>query len=130
MTTPSLLSVFLVKEQAQQHWTSNGKRYNVFKVYDYLKGRGYKPIPIDVDLLRDGFENTNLDEPKDSEAFWARADAAGEDPILVVYDEDDDWWIADGNHRFGKKLRDGEPTIDGYVVFEGDLPEDAIEPKK
>ncbi len=130
MTTPSLCNVFLVKEQADQHWTSNGNRYNVFRLYDWLKGMGMRPIPVDVDMLRKGYEKTNVDEPKGSDEFWERAEAAGDDPILVVYDEDDDWWIADGNHRFARKLRDGEDTIMAYVAFEGDLPEEAIEPKR
>lgn len=130
MSTPSLLSVFLMKEQADQHWTSNGNRFNVFKLYDWLESEGYEPIEIDMGMLKDGFENTNFDEPRNSEAFWARAERAGDDPILVVYDDDDKWWIADGNHRYGRKLRDGDRSILGYVVYEGDLPEEAIEPKK
>jgi len=39
-------------------------------------------------------------------------------------------WIADGNHRFARKQRDGFDTIVGYIVEEKNLPKYAIEPKK
>jgi hypothetical protein len=129
MSMPSLSSVFLIKESVDsQHWTSNGVRYNVGRLYDWVS-QHRDPFPIELALLKHGFDNTSVDEDKGSETFWKRANAAGDDPILVVVDENDDMWIADGNHRFARAWRDGEGTITGYVVGEWELPEDAIEPK-
>jgi hypothetical protein len=129
MSNPSLKSVFLIKEASQQHWTSNGVRYSVGALYDYAKEK-VDPIPIGIEVLRKGFEGTKTDEPKWSPAFMQRADKAGDAPILVVTDEEGEFWIADGNHRYARALSRGEQEITGYVVAEWELPPEAIDPKK
>lgn len=126
-----MVDLFLVKESVDsQHWTSNGNRYNVGKLYKWARQNGHEIQIIPLDKLSAGFDKTKTDEDKGSEAFWKRADAAGDDPILVAIDHKNRWWIADGNHRFARAQRDGLSDITGYVVNEVDLPTDAIEPKE
>jgi hypothetical protein len=124
-------ALFLVKESIDtQHWTSNGKRYNIGKLYSWVRQNGHEVEIIPLDRLRDGYRRTKTDEEKESGAFWRRAEVAGDEPILVAIDEKDRWWICDGNHRFARAERDGLDSIEGYVVLERDLPQDAIEPKE
>jgi hypothetical protein len=131
MAFPKMTELFGVKESVdRQHWTSNGKRYNVGKLYKWARQNGHEIQIIPVKDLEKGFNKTKTDETKESEAFWERAERAGSHPILTVIDEKNRHWIADGNHRFAKAKRDGLTEIHGYVVNESDLPADAIEPKK
>lgn len=132
MSLPKMTELFRIEKESvdRQHWTSNGKRYNVGKLYRWARQNGHKIEIIPLNKLSRSFDRTRTDEPKDSPAFWARAEAAGEEPILVAIDDKERWWIADGNHRFARAERDGLQDIQGYVVRESDLPEDAIEPKK
>jgi hypothetical protein len=130
MAFPRMVDLFLVHESVdRQHWTSNGKRYNVGKLYKWARQNGHEVQIIPVDDLKDGYERTRTDESKESEEFWDRADQAGDDPILVAVDGRHRRWIADGNHRYARAIRDGKRHIFGYVVNENDLPADAIEPK-
>jgi hypothetical protein len=130
MTTPSLASVFLVKEDVwKQHWTSNNNRYNVGMLYDYAKSVS-DPEDIPLDALKYGFEHTHVDEDHWSPEFVARCKEADlQYPILVVQDRHGKMWIADGNHRYGRAVMRGEELISGYIVMERDLPDKAIEPK-
>jgi hypothetical protein len=129
MSFPSMKALFMVKESVDnQHWTSNGKRYNIGKLYSWARQNGHEVEVIPLGWLKSGYLKTKTDEAKDSPAFWARAEAAGDEPILVVHD-DKNFWIADGNHRYARADRDGKRNIEGYVVRECDLPEDAVEPK-
>lgn len=131
MTFPTMKQLFNIKESVDnQHWTSNGKRYNIGKLYSWARQNGHDVEIIPISNLKAGFDRTKTDEKKDSDAFWKRADAAGDDPILVVVDDMGMEWIADGNHRFARNERDGQEGIAGYRVNERDLPEDAIEPKE
>lgn len=129
MATPSLMSVFLVKEDVDhQHWSSNGNRYNVGALYRYAQAVA-EPEEIPLDSLKKGFENTHVDEDKWSQEFIARCKQADmKYPILVVQDDKDRLWIADGNHRYGRAIMRGDEMITGYIVMERDLPEKAIEP--
>lgn len=130
MNTPSLRSVFLVKEDVyHQHWTSNKKRYNVGMLYDFAKSVA-DPEDIPLDSLQYGFEHTNVDEEKWSSDFVKRCQKANLDyPILVVKDRKGKFWIADGNHRYGKAIMHADEFIKAYVVEEKDLPEKALEPE-
>lgn len=131
MAIPRMTDLFLRKESVDtQHWTSNGNRYNVGKLYRWARQNGHDIEIIPVSQLTKGFEHTNTDEEKGSDEFWKRADEAGDDPILVVVDEKRRWWIADGNHRFARYQRDGATHIRGHILMESELPRDAIEPKK
>jgi hypothetical protein len=126
-----MTDLFLVKESVDsQHWTSNGKRYNVGKLYKWARQNGHAIQIIPVAKLKKGFEKTKTDEPKGSEKFWERAERAGNEPILVAVDQKNRWWIADGNHRYARYVREGFSEIMGYVLKENDLPESAIEPKQ
>jgi hypothetical protein len=129
MSMPSLKSVFLVKEDVyHQHWTSNKKRYNVGMLYDYAKAVA-EPEEVPLSALKKGFENTNVDEKKWSPEFVERCESTNmEYPILVVKDRKNQLWIADGNHRYGKAILQGDEMIWAYVVDEKKLPEKAIEP--
>ena len=131
MPFPKMTDLFLIKESVEsQHWTSSGKRYNVAKLYKWARQNGHDIKIIPVDKLQYGFSKTKTDEEKDSDAFWDRAERAGDEPILVAIDEKERYWIADGNHRYARAQRNGQRVIQGYVVREADLPEDAIEPKE
>lgn len=131
MAFPKMTELFLVKESVDsQHWTSNGKRYNVGKLYKWARQNGHEIQIIPLEKLASQYDRTKTDEEKGSEAFWERADNAGDDPILVTIDHKQRWWIADGNHRFARAQRDGADGIHGFVVNESELPEDAIEPKE
>ena len=129
MSMPSLTSLFLIKEDVyHQHWSSNGKRYNVGSLYDYAKAVA-DPEEIPLDSLQWGFEHTNLDEEKWSPEFNARCREANLDyPILVIQDKKNRLWIADGNHRYGKAVMQALEFVSGYIIMEKDLPEKAIEP--
>lgn len=122
--------LFLMKEDIyHQHWTSNGKRYNVGMLYDYAKAVA-EPEEVPLDALKKGFENTNVDEEKWSDEFVQRCQETNLDyPILVVKDKKERLWIADGNHRYGKAVMQGLEMIMAYVVDEKDLPEKSIEPE-
>lgn len=126
---PKLTELFLVKEDVDhQHWSSNGKRYNVGALYDFAKAVT-DPEDIPLDSLKYGFEHTNLDEEKWTPEFNARCREADLSfPILVVQDRKGRLWIADGNHRYGKAIMQAEEFISGYIIHEKDLPEKAIEP--
>ena len=125
-----MTDLFLVHESAdRQHWTSNGRRYNIGKLYRWARQNGHEVRVLPVDRLRAGYERTHTDEEKGSERFWERAERAGDEPILVVVDEKKRWWTADGNHRVALALREGRDSIRGYIVWERDLPASAIEPK-
>lgn len=130
MSTPSLRSIFLVKEDIHhQHWTSDGTRYNVGALYQFAEAVT-EPEEIPLESLRRGFEKTNLDEEKWSEDFVKRCQKANLDyPILVVQDNKDRLWIADGNHRYGKAVMHNEEFILGYIIHENEIPDKAIEPK-
>ena len=130
MSFPSMKELFLVKEDVyHQHWTSDDRRYNVGMLYDYARATSH-PQPIPLGLLKKGFEDTNLDEEKWSDEFVERCQQANLDyPILVVQDDKKRFWIADGNHRYGKAVMQSKEFIDGYIVRERDLPETAIEPE-
>lgn len=131
MALPTMKELFCVKESVDhQHWTSHGNRYNIGKLYSWARQNGHDVEIIPLANLKRGFEKTKTDEEKGSDAFWQRADAAGDEPILVVIDHDGSEWIADGNHRFARAERDGLDSIHGFRVRECDLPRDAIEPKK
>lgn len=131
MSFPKMVDLFLVKESVDsQHWTSNGKRYNVGKLYSWARQNGHEVQIIPVSDLKHGYDKTKTDEEKGSEAFWERAERAGNEPILVAIDTKGRKWIADGNHRYGRALRDGCEDIQGFVVNESELPASAIEPKK
>jgi hypothetical protein len=122
--------LFLQKESVHhQHWTSDGKRYNVGMLYDYARSvAGPQDIPLSA--LKRGFEGTDLDEEKWSDEFVERCQQANLDyPILVVQDDKQRFWIADGNHRYGKAVIRGDEFVSGYIVRELDLPEEAIEPE-
>jgi hypothetical protein len=122
--------LFLIKEDVyHQHWTSNGKRYNVGMLYDYAKAVT-EPEEVPLDALKKGFENTNVDEEKWSDEFVQRCEETNLDyPILVVKDRKNRLWIADGNHRYGKAVMKGIEMILAYIVDEKDLPEKSIEPE-
>jgi hypothetical protein len=126
----SLRDVFLIKEDVyHQHWTSDGKRYNVGMLYDYAKAVT-EPEEVPLDALQKQFEKTNVDEEKWSDEFVERCQNTSlKYPILVVIDDKKRMWIADGNHRYGKAVMQGDEMIQAYVVRERDLPEKAIEPK-
>lgn len=130
MSFPSMKSIFLMKEDVyHQHWTSDGDRYNVGMLYDYAKAVT-DPEEVPLDALQHGFENTNVDEDKWSPEFVERCQQTNMDyPILVVKDRKGRLWIADGNHRYGKAVMQGDEMIMAYVVDEKDLPEKAIEPE-
>ena len=130
MGFPTMSQLFLVKEDVHhQHWTSDGKRYNVGMLYDYAKAVT-DPEEVPLDALKKGFENTNVDEEKWSDDFVQRCEETNLDyPILVVKDRKGCFWIADGNHRYGKAVMQGLEMIDAYVVDEKDLPEKSIEPE-
>lgn len=131
MPFPKMTELFLVKESVdRQHWTSNGKRFNVGKLYSWARQNGHEIKIIPIDKLEYGYNKTRTDEDKESDAFWDRAYSAGDEPILVAVDDQERPWIADGNHRFARAKRDGLKVIQGYVVRESDLPDDAVEPKK
>lgn len=131
MSFPRMVDLFMVKESVDsQHWTSRGKRYNVGKLYKWARQNGHEIQIIPLDKLAPQYDRTKTDEQKGSEAFWERAERAGDHPILVAIDHKQRWWIADGNHRFARAQRDGLNEIHGYVVNEAELPEDAIEPKE
>ena len=126
----SLRDVFLVKEDIHhQHWTSNKKRYNIGALYDYAKSVT-DPEEIPLDSLSYGFKHTNVDEEKWGPEFNKRCRETNMDyPILVVKDRKGRFWIADGNHRYGKAVMQADQMILAYVVDEKDLPEKAIEPE-
>jgi len=130
MTFPTMAQLFLLKEDVHhQHWTSNGNRYNVGMLYDYAKAVA-EPEQVPLDALKKGFENTNVDEEKWSDEFVQRCQETNLDyPILVVKDRKNRFWIADGNHRYGKAVMQNMEMIDAYVVDEKDLPKKAIEPE-
>lgn len=125
---PRLSKIFVIKEDVyHQHWTSDGNRYNVGMLYDYAKAVT-DPEEIPLDALQYGFEHTNVDEKKWSDAFVTRCQESSLDfPILVVKDKKGKFWIADGNHRYGKAVMQNLEMIDAYVVDEKNLPEKAIE---
>ena len=129
MSSPSLRSVFTIKEDVyHQHWTSNGDRYNVGMLYDYAKSVT-DPEQIPLDSLKRGFSKTTVDEEKWSDEFIKRCQKSNLNyPILVVRDNKDRLWIADGNHRYGKAVMRADEMIWGYIVDEKDLPEKSIEP--
>lgn len=124
-----MTSLFLIKEDVyKQHWSSNGKRYNVGKLYDYAKAVT-EPEDVPLSSLKYGFEHTNVDEDKWSPEFTKRAREANFDyPILVVRDRKDRLWIADGNHRYGKAVMWNMEMIAAYVVDEKGLPDIAVDP--
>lgn len=130
MSFPTMKQLFLVKEDIDhQHWTSDGNRYNVGMLYDYAKAVT-EPEEVPLDALKKGFENTNVDEDKWSAEFVERCQNTNLDyPILVVKDRKGRLWIADGNHRYGKAVMQGDEMIVAYVVDEKDLPKKAIEPE-
>jgi hypothetical protein len=127
---PSMKSLFLEKsDPAHQHWTSDDVRWNVGMLYDYAKAVT-EPEGVPLDSLKKGFENTNVDEEKWSDEFVARCQKTNLDyPILVVKDAKGRFWIADGNHRYGKAVMQGDEMIQAYIVDEKDLPDKAIEPE-
>lgn len=129
MSMPKLTEIFLIKEDVyHQHWTSNGKRYNVGTMYDFAKAVT-DPEDIPLDSLKYGFEHTNTDEEKWTPEFNDRCRQASLDyPILVVQDKKNRLWIADGNHRYGKAIMHAEEFISGYIIREKDIPEKAEEP--
>jgi len=124
-----LRDLFVLKEDVDhQHWTSNGKRYNVGALYRFARAVT-EPEEIHLDALKRGFERTELDEEKWSPEFNERCQEADLSyPILVVQDRKGRLWIADGNHRYGKAIMQDLEFISGYIVEEKDLPEKAIEP--
>ena len=126
----SLRDVFIMKEGVEgQHWTSDGNRYSIQKMYDYAKSVT-DPEQIPVSALAHSFEHTELDEEKWSDAFNSRCNAADlKYPILVARDKNGKLWISDGNHRYGKALMKNIEMIYGYVIDEKDIPEKALEPK-
>lgn len=109
-------------------WTSNGTKYDVGVILRHLRSEGAQPRPLPLSLLKPGFDKTNTDEPKWSVRFVERMERASDDPILVVVSENGKHWIADGNHRFARKLLEGALSISCYVVAERDLPASAIVP--
>jgi hypothetical protein len=124
-----MMELFLIKEDVhRQHWTSDGLRYNVGRLYDFARDvADIEDIPLS--LLQYGFEHTNVDEEKWSDEFVERCMEANLDyPILVVVDKKGKHWIADGNHRYGKAVTQGLEMISGYIVHEDELPSDAIDP--
>jgi hypothetical protein len=125
-----MAQLFLIKEDIHhQHWTSNKKRYNVGMLYDYAKAVA-EPEEVPLDALKKGFENTNVDEEKWSDEFVQRCQETNLDyPILVVKDNKNRLWIADGNHRYGKAVMQAQEMIQAYIVDEKDLPEKSIEPE-
>jgi len=130
MSMPSLRSIFVIKEDVyHQHWTSNKVRYNVGSLYDYAKAIS-DPEQVPLSALQKQFENTNVDEEKWSPEFVERCQETNMSyPILVVKDHKDKLWIADGNHRYGRAVLNGDEMIWAYVVDEKDLPDKAIEPE-
>jgi hypothetical protein len=130
MGFPSMKQLFLEKSDPfHQHWTSNGKRWNVGMLYDYAKATT-DPEDVPLDALKKGFENTNVDEERWSDEFVRRCQETSlEYPILVVKDKKNRFWIADGNHRYGKAVMQNDEMISAYIVDESDLPEKAIEPE-
>jgi hypothetical protein len=129
VSAPSLTSVFLVKEGvSEQHWTSDGKRFNVKALYDYARSV-CDPEQIPLTALKYGFEHTTVDEDRWSPEFVARCKEADmKYPILVVQDQNQKMWIADGNHRYGRAVMRGDEMILGYIVLERDIPDKAIDP--
>jgi hypothetical protein len=123
-------ALFTIKESIyHQHWTSDGNRYNVGMLYDYAKAVT-EPEQVPLNALKKGFENTNVDEEKWSPEFVERCQQTNMDyPILVVKDRKGRLWIADGNHRYGKAVMQGDEMINAYIVDEKDLPKKAIEPE-
>ncbi len=130
MALPTMRELFCEKsDPAHQHWTSDGKRYNVGMLYDYARAVA-EPEQVPLAALRKGFENTNVDEEKWSAEFVERAQGTSlKYPILVVQDAKKKLWIADGNHRYAKAVLRGDEMIWAYVVQEKDLPKKAIEPE-
>lgn len=106
----------------------DGVEYDILELVRWAEENcEVQEIPTD-DLIHefDGDAQRSV-EPDGSPEFVRRAINAGDYPIIVQKRASGDCWVMDGRHRLWKRIfLDKRRTIQGYVISESELPDDAI----